>query len=1388
MPPQSSLPPRDGRAGSPLPSEEPPSPSSSHGDEHHQEQQEQQEQQLAENNKHYYTDDDFALLHEIVTVADSILHTLPEQDCHPTQALFNAAEEVLPRHGYSPERPPAHISRFIFRIGGEKAGETLSDKFRTILERMGIQLDLVPTSPAGTTSSNRSRISTRRNVGGNWEEQVVDYDDSDLPPRIGAPRSRQSSAVSRPAIELFPPGTGQQQADLPIRPAPGAGARPRSHSLTDYDSDAALEDALLPGRRETRREEEVKGQQEQPAEEIERPVNPVLRAAHALSHITSQGYHPHEEEDERDDTIPELPLLPFQAHVPVMERARQPSKGLGLPHEQGDLSEPEVKDASTIGDTVGDTDAAPLSPRTEGSDLLRSVLGDTTAETQDEAYSPPSFHGQAYSPHSFHGEGAADLELLEGQLHQFKVRDGQKLIKQCLTTWRFNAVITRRDDARLEQRAADYDDMDIFDEVLGIWNEEAVIAQEERIAARKAAVHDAYVAKMEKRAQRVYEILTLQNALTHWQDRAQDEADRTAVARRHLVRKRAFDGWRAQHIEDETKVQNFVLIHALQKWTQVSLHHEVRNQVAIQRYEKSMAQQAIRAMWEENKGRIADEFRWCRLAEECLRLWSTRAQEVQGEMEVAEAGDDQLVLYEVVDIWREEAEELQYLAYEGSMRLLAQGCLRDLEYWHEQAKLKRLLKQHTTKQVDNLKHRVLNTWYRASLQQKRSTLLAEAVLVEEPISHWRRQAKLRIFLSEQEYRTKSETLNHWCLEERLAWYQRHLDLETQRQTLHTFLSATRQARSTRVRCNQEAAYEYAYFTGAEVVENWSSAAEATWKHRHNANLILLYRTTMPVLEFWQRRHRITAARTAHNRLAADQNARRGIVGNVLDIWPTLAERAKRERLMNTLREFRRNYKIELAEGCLEKWWLGTRDSIDQERTADGVLIANKRSDIHGYIDHWGEKAYENKNIRVIAADAEVEIWCGAWQRKMEEMEQIRGVAVRFDVDETVKGCWQRLEFQSLQRLWMGSTVAAVREKNERRFCARVLDEWAEKAAPAQVEGASLLDPRFSTLSRRSLRQREAATNIFAGNPATVLRSTLATAMGRGGGGGGFSADNRNVFTPAGSLIGGGGGYQRGGGRATTAAHRVYTSGGNDNTFETPQPLHSQLQQPLPPVSQLGARTRQQGFSTTTTAANRPLHFGTSIAATPAQPTPTPARILPEFDIEDDHEEDSLLASLTGGNREGDDGGDDSDGPPPDLGFMSTPSRKLSRAGATVYHQQQPAINRHHRNVSSLAMATTTPSAILASPYERELRRVYGQTESQPRDRGSQSVGGDGSTQGIGLSLGGQTRSLGVGRGGGERERAREREREREIGRERERGGRSTRVVEFADIREESAEL
>jgi protein SFI1 len=473
-------------------------------------------------------------------------------------------------------------------------------------------------------------------------------------------------------------------------------------------------------------------------------------------------------------------------------------------------------------------------------------------------------------------------------------------------------------------------------------------------------------------------------------------------------------------------------------------------------------------MLEETKKRIADEFYAVNLAKTCLDTWADKARNLSDEYQVAVALDERLVLDEAVNIWLEELEVQQYDAYECTRQFLILGCRRDLEYWQEQARLSALLKQYNAKREHDTRRQVMETWHGNLQNAKGCTMVADAFFLEERVEHWECEMKLKLLIERDEFETKAAVLNQWALEEKLAWYKRYLDTRTKRETLNTLTKAARQARDDRARYEEEADYVNSYYTQTDVLDAWLIETDEMYRHHHNANIVNLYRTTRPCIDHWREQCHQSQARDNYYKRKADKHRAKSIMLGVLDKWPDIAETARRQRMVNSLRQFRRKYKVELAQECLGKWLDATADALDAGHDAHRTNLHYKREDLNDCLDYWSLMTKRAHNIHQIAADAELEVYCGKWQAQLYDAKENMADAVEYDMEKTRKSCWERWEFQAIQNESKRHMANTLREKNERRLCHQVLEDWQQKAVP---EAAARFDPRFSTLSaRRSVRQ------------------------------------------------------------------------------------------------------------------------------------------------------------------------------------------------------------------------------------------------------------------------------------------------------------------------------
>lgn len=102
---------------------------------------------------------DVALLHDIVVLAQELLPRLPDRERLPTNALFNAYYDILPRLGLNADHDNRY-ARVLFKIGGLRGEGTLYERFEEVLSRMGIEIEFANEDYDGDDESQREGSQT----------------------------------------------------------------------------------------------------------------------------------------------------------------------------------------------------------------------------------------------------------------------------------------------------------------------------------------------------------------------------------------------------------------------------------------------------------------------------------------------------------------------------------------------------------------------------------------------------------------------------------------------------------------------------------------------------------------------------------------------------------------------------------------------------------------------------------------------------------------------------------------------------------------------------------------------------------------------------------------------------------------------------------------------------------------------------------------------------------------------------------------------------------------------------------------------------------------------------------------------------------------------------
>lgn len=1123
-------------------------------------------------------------------------------------------------HGYDPDHAPSNISRLIFKIGGLRSEGSLMDKFSSVLEGMGINLEIVDSSEQQQPDSSSVKSSASGGV-----DQTGTFSVS---PRYDARRRRnsESAAPSAPTEDL---------RDVPTMFT----GRARSASFGSQAGDGmvnfrATGDENRPPRQRMQPQKTKSIEPEYGDVEEQRlralPLRPLL----VRGDETDDGF-PYRLRGAED--YPESASEHVEEYVPTDVYEGQVGREYDLP---GIRYIPNHYVGSS----------------------------DTTAQTSDELPAEPMLTEE-------------DRELMEGDARHFQTLVVRDRISLAVAKWRDEARGAAQRHRHQEAKAAEYDRKAVITEAIATWRATAQVAERERLASQGPARDADEDTSLERRAAWCYDKFIMSKAFVHWFRSAKDEGERTAIARKYILRKRYFDAWRSHQVDIETKVHNFRLVTLLRTWRRAAIHQDVRENVATQRYRHNLARNVFETWWNEYRARYADDFWAYHLSVNCLVTWQGETRRISADFERSVYEDRRFTLAEALLTWREEAEETRRTVYACTQRRVLIDLQKTFQAWRTQARLHKNLREFSEERDRRTKTHAMGQWIAQAGEADHMAWLAKRLLVQEFVAHWRNEAKLRRYRGQKVRELKFAILSHWRLEHELASYQRLCERRTKQHVLAKLRIAAAEAQTEAVKVLQTAHTVAEHRKKFSVLSVWRRRTSVTLNKQHAA----AYRHSLSLadscLGHWYTRAGEEATRTADLEGFAARGAYYVATSNVLDSWAKVTKQARKERLTRSYHGFRRIYKVNMAARCLATWRVATRDSHGLSYDADNVYGAHLRDQLAGCVQVWRNTTGMMRVIREVASTADQEVWWGKWSRRAKDLGETELDAAEYSNDQTVSRCWRTWEFAVLQNKGRQHVVATLQENNDKKLCRQVISQWSQKAAYC----GAYPDLRSSAASRRSVRYgsvRAIDTPRFGGSviPPSSQPQPVAEQLPH------IDEDLSDIYTAT---------PRRPFGRASEPARNPFLS------------APAGLSQSLP--------HRPSGFSilnSTPVAATpqglTPIPFPDSTRIPPTSPSYMSAQGLPSqprppHQPRSDFDEDAISFAPSEGNDY-------------QSTFMSTPTRRAGKARPLLARTQHPPPFR--KAVAGAGPTTTTPSAPLDTPYERALRREYGGSGILASEKGS----------------------------------------------------------------------
>lgn len=871
-----------------------------------------------------------------------------------------------------------------------------------------------------------------------------------------------------------------------------------------------------------------------------------------------------------------------------------------------------------------------------------------------------------------------DRDAMQEYVQDFQSHYAHRTAATALDKWFDEARRTSQRHQHQEAEAIAQDKRLALLEGLSVWREIAEAAKLERLASQGPVRDPVEDDRMERRATKANDLLITNKAFHHWRASTKDEVERTDIARRHILRKRYFTTWRSHQADIEAKIHNFRLRALIRIWRRTAIHQEVHENVAVQRYRHNLVKDVFSTWYDVLRAKLADELWACRLRESCMIVWQAETERLAASSEESLYYGQRFPLENAVSTWREVAEQLRMVAYGCTDQKRRLDLQRAFEDWRSQASLNKKLREFRQEINRQSKSRTLDRWVTETREANQKSLRARRLAIHEFLAHWRNETKLRIFNNHRLRDLKLEVVSHWRLEVKLACYERLRERRAKECVLAKLHAAAAAAQTEAAQLLQSADTVAERREKSSILNIWRRRANVCLDQQNTAARRHFFFVTSFCVEHWSRRAGEEAARSAELEAFASRGVYYVAASNALKSWADVTKRARRQRLTTAYHTFRRQYKAGLAGKCLSKWRAATQDSHGLSYDADNIYGGYLRDELADCVQLWRNATNMMQVVRDVASTADQEVWWGKWSRRAKDLQETELDAADYSDEQTLSRCWRTWAFALLQNKGRQHVVAKLQENNDKKLCRQILAQWSQKAG----SDGMYPDLRSSVTSRRSVRYgsvRAVDTPRFGqsvNQPSIQLQAEQLPQITE-------HLDNIYTATPPKQY-----------GRASEPARNPFLSAPKELSQSLPQRpsglsrrnSHTVAATPqaLGPISSFPASAGIPMTSSGYASAQQPP------SQRQYQDTPHPHQQMPShFD-----EDDISFAPSEGNDYPGT--------------FMSTPSRRTGTAVSssaarvrTESHQPPP-----YRRPATVTAHTTTPSAVLDTPYERALRREY----------------------------------------------------------------------------------
>ena len=606
--------------------------------------------------------------------------------------------------------------------------------------------------------------------------------------------------------------------------------------------------------------------------------------------------------------------------------------------------------------------------------------------------------------------------------------------KRLLRKWRDEALILAGLNIDRDLRAANHDRKALLRSAFDSWRlhfiENQNIAKTER-----------FFAHLERRAERARSLYLLHKAFTHWANCAYEQVQRTALARRHIIRTRIFNAWRDITAVNELKVRRQVLRKFFFVWKQNHLMISEGIHAAVQKYEVNLVRKAFlewiqkiwnakaAAAWSETRKRWA-LFRWI--------VVSHKSRENQHNAEETRRLQLSLTAWRV---WKFKTDERVRDYQDAEAFYDVRLCLSSLRKWRGETRVIPAKKVVQTDVASRLLKETFAIWLHRSRQEKLAGEIDRMRVLREGWTNWRLKSRLNMLKHIVDRGVIVKTLYQWAYATRIVEFRRRVKAMLLHETFQIWISKwTYSVEHSWLQENLAEAFAVQK-AQIRVIRQWYSEMDTRQRLDMAAGEFHRPRLLQKTMLQWSNQSEHVRqlqkwSRDAHFYFMASKTLRR---------WKSSTESARREKRKLAYGEVRRMTKLNLARTVLQNWKQKAQHVLDLQfhaldtRQNKIVMVGTQ------IFDYWRAATEGMAELESMCREHILRKRLRIWRDRSNALQALNTEAI-FTWQERRQGrAVKRWSFVALQLRAQSNYAYEIREKNARRTFRKIFSYWHLKA-------------------------------------------------------------------------------------------------------------------------------------------------------------------------------------------------------------------------------------------------------------------------------------------------------------------------------------------------------